>query len=172
MFNFIANIVMLLVTLIFFWQSFKIEIPSRFAGKITPAFWPKTLLYMLLILTAINCVSVWRSKQTQQSAVPEGQPQSSYPGATHDAAMTPVKLISVGVLLAFYVFAIPYLGLFFASIVFLSVFIFAMGQRKIVRAVAISTGLTLVATLAFGYLLGIPLPRGVFIFKELSNLLY
>lgn len=71
-----------------------------------------------------------------------------------------------------YVLCIPYLGFLLSTFLALIVFSYIMGDRKKSRMVYFSLGMTIATYVIFGLLIYTALPRGVWIFKSLSDLLY
>lgn len=155
--NRIGNLVLLLITVGFLIEAYNIKVPSRVTWGVTPDMWPKTLLYAIFGLTALSCILAWLQKGDAESDVSK---QDLYT----------VGLISG--LLFVYIGSIPFLGTVMANFVFMSLFIYLMGLKKVVHSFALGLAFSIASILVFGYLLRIPLPRGIGLFKTISMVLY
>jgi putative tricarboxylic transport membrane protein len=66
-------------------------------------------------------------------------------------------LLSMALLVA-YVLVMQMAGYYIASILFIPVFLYAVGVKRLVQLVPISAGFVLFAYVVFDYLLGVPMP--------------
>ncbi len=123
------------------------------------AFWPRLILLVLMGLSALLLIqALWIRGEKRLEKEPE-------PG---DRA-TMLKIMA-GIFL--YVLAIPYLGFLLSTFCALTAFSYLMGGRKMKSTIFFSLGMTAAVYAVFGFLIYTALPRGVWIFKGLSNLLY
>jgi putative tricarboxylic transport membrane protein len=129
--------------------------------KMGDAFWPKLTLLVLMGLSVILIV---------QSLINQGKkgPGKKTPAEELDRPAL-FKTMAVTVL---YVLCIPYLGFLLSTFLALIFFSYIMGDRKKSRMVYFSLGMTIATYIIFGLLIYTALPRGVWIFKSLSDLLY
>ena len=65
--NLISNLIVLLITVIFLVEAYNIKLPRRLTGGITPDLWPKILLYAILGLTILSCISAWWKRNEFES---------------------------------------------------------------------------------------------------------
>jgi len=155
--NFIINIIIFMITCIFLWESNKIVIPIRNSQLITPDFWPKTILFVLIILSAFACIMSWREKDKT--------------GFEHQRKVL-FNLILVWSTLFLYIFLVPYFGFIITTILYLAFFTYLMGLRKIFFSFGLGFILAIISAFIFGRLLLIPFPMGIGIFKTISMIFY
>ena len=159
--NIIAGLVLIGFSFFFFCLTNQFPIVKGYQ-QMGDAFWPRMVLLVLIGLSVILILQ----------SVLKGKKKESLRGASaEESPDRPIMLKTMGAMVL-YVLCIPYLGFLASTFAALVVFSYLMGDRKASRMVYFSLGMTVAAYLVFGLLIYTALPRGVWIFKSLSNLLY
>ena len=134
------------------------------ADKLGPAFWPKAILFVTVILSgllAVKNILGWmqnRGVEIQQSIeVEQGNLKR--------------LLLAIAVSLV-YGFIVPYTGFLLSILLFQIVFLVILKVKKVWVLVLYPLSLTVVIYLIFIKILYIPLPRGQGIFLAFSRLFY
>jgi putative tricarboxylic transport membrane protein len=125
------------------------------------AFWPRLILLVLMGLSVLLIIQTLLVRGKKKA-------EKKYPVEPRDRAA--LLEIMAGIFL--YVLAIPYLGFLLSTFCALIAFSYLMGGRKMKSTILFSLGMTAAVYVVFGYFIYAALPRGVWIFKSLSNLLY
>jgi hypothetical protein len=137
----------------------------RVADKVGPAFWPKTILSIIILLSGLlfirNLVTILlRREQTKPRETSDSQKDWT------------IRLVVTIALSLLYGFSVPYAGFL------LSVFLFQSIQLSILRVKKISVlflfpfVMTVIFYLIFIRILHMPLSRGTGVFLTLSRLFY
>jgi len=155
--DFITSIIMFVVTSIFLLESNKINIPNRNLHLMGPDFWPKAILFILILLSAFCCIKSWREKDKTRF---EHQGKVLF------------NTILIWCILFLYIFLVPYLGFIVATTLCLTFFIYLMGFRKIFISFVSGFIASIFSVFIFGKLLLIPFPMGIGVFKTISMLFY
>ncbi|MFH1757833.1 MAG: tripartite tricarboxylate transporter TctB family protein [Pseudomonadota bacterium] len=158
--NIIAALVIIGGSLFFYFLAGRFPEVTGFQ-QMGDAFWPRLILLVLMGLSAILLIQTLlsRSQKKSEKKLP-AEPRSRL-------AMLQTM---AGIIL--YVLAIPYLGFLLSTFCALMAFSYLMGNRKMKNTIFFSLGMTAAIYVVFGFLIYTSLPRGVWIFKSLSNLLY
>ena len=159
--NIIAGLVLISFSFFFFHLTAQFPIVKGYQ-QMGDAFWPRLVLLVLIGLSVILIL---------QSVLKGKKKESMGKAAAEESSDRPIMLKTMGAMVL-YVLCIPYLGFLVSTFLVLIVFSHLMGDRKTSRMVYFSLGMTVAAYLVFGLLIYTALPRGVWIFKSLSNLLY
>lgn len=134
------------------------------ADKLGPAFWPKIILLLTIILsgtlTAKNGLNWFKSKDTGHHPVNE----------EHQGNLKPLSLaIAVSLI---YGFSVPYTGFLLSIFLFQIIFLLILKVKKVWTLIFYPVSLTAVIYLIFIKILYIPLPRGQGIFLTFSRFFY
>ena len=131
-------------------------------GQLGPAFWPKVCFAGIAVAAAFKTFQVLKehSKLVAQA------------GREALKAMDNRKLAVMIALIILVVPAIEYLGFPIASILFFYVFMRVAGEKKLVRLWSISIIGTVALLYLFVKVVYIPLPRGEWVFDELTLFIY
>ena len=110
---------------------------------------------LLLAVFAVELFNEFRRARAETQAQQHSdREKKDYSGLIRSAALFGGTLV--------YIFVMPYLGFLISTLVYLFVmFLFLNAKNKLVVALA-SVALTALMWVAFDYLLGVPLPAGVF----------
>lgn len=136
----------------------------EFADRVGPAFWPKTILFVIIVLSGSlllkSVIMGLREKGFSQwnVLVPEKE------GAQ--------RLIMAIVLSIIYGFSVPYTGFLFSILLFQVLFLLILKVKRLSVLVLFPLSLTATLYIIFIKVLYIPLPRGVGIFLTFSRLFY
>lgn len=138
-------------------ESFAIE-NVRVIDPVGADGFPRTILILLLILLVISLFKAIKSRKDRHE---EKLPVS-------------VLLQFGGIVLAIATFTIlsDFIGFLFAAVFITLTLLLILGERKHIRIIALVIIVPIGFSLLFGGLLGVPLPRGVGIFNEISRFIY
>lgn len=164
----LPHTVMLVVALVLYWMATRIDADT--GGRISPAFWPKVVIVFMGLLCAYEIgkrLLFGASFQAQGvvSTAPVNQPEAR----EEPAAPENHRMLAGGIaLIAAYVIAVPWLGFFVTTAIFLAAFQWVGGLRRPVLSAV--TGITgaLVLVVMFMRIAYISLPLGEGPFRALS----
>jgi hypothetical protein len=159
--NIFAGLILISLSFFFFYLTAQFPIVKGYQ-QMGDAFWPRAVLFVLIGLSAILIV---------HSFLKGGEKESAKKTSFKEVPDRPALFKTMGVMIV-YILCIPYLGFLVSTFLALIVFSYLMGDRKASRMVYFSLGMTVATYLVFAILIYTALPRGVWVFKSLSNLLY
>jgi len=135
-----------------------------FADKVGPAFWPKTILLVVIVLSGLLLIKdVVIFLRGVKFGPIEGSAQEK------EGQM---RLIMAIVLSLIYSFSVPYVGFLISIVLFQIFFLLILKVKKIVVLAFFPLSLTLLLYIIFIKVLYIPLPRGTWIFLTFSRFFY
>jgi hypothetical protein len=150
---------------IFMASAFLFWVAGSFGGRATqmgPVFWPRLILGALMLLSLI--VSVGTVKKVIQAK------------AWDETLMTmdrgTVRLFSALGIIVGYLFLLPAFGFMVTTPFFLIAFMLLLGEKSRGWIIGLSLGVTAVIVLLFTKAMYVPLPRGVWLFREFTLLFY
>jgi len=149
------------VALYFFFLAGRIE-EFPMPGQLGPAFWPKTILILLMISCGIKAVELLfaRSKESE-TGEGESLPAVHYP-----------KLLAMIALVIAVVAAMEAIGFLLANLLFLILFLRVAGVRK-KPLLFLTSGLgTILLLYLFVKVVYLPLPKGYWFFDDVTIFLY
>jgi hypothetical protein len=155
---------LLVATLVLYGAATRID-ANVGAGRIGPDAWPKAIIVFMGLLCAWEMARRLAMRRRDGAA-----PAAAVPGAVADvdSQSTPAmhwgKLAAGAGLVFAYVIAVPWLGFFVATVVFLSVFPWCGGMRRPVLTTALGLvgGLALVVVFMRVAYISLPLGEGPF----------
>lgn len=156
--------VMLLAAVLLYWAATLIDVDT--GGRIGPAVWPKTIIVIMGLLCAYEVVKrlVYEAPgEVRAMGIPEGEGGGAKAGREH-----PRKLYGGIALIAAYVVAVPWLGFFVTTALFLAAFPWVAGLRRPVLAAVLGIAGSLVLVVVFMRIAYISLPFGEGPFRALS----
>ena len=158
----LPHAVMLAVACWLFWLAGRIDVET--GGRISPAVWPRAIIVFMGLLCAYEIVKrlVVRSDFVATGLVTNMESGEEKPGERFGMLLGGIGLIAA------FVFAVPWIGFFLATAIFLAVFPWVGGLRKPVVAVVVSLTGTLVLAVVFLKVAYISLPLGEGPFRALS----
>jgi len=140
-------------------------------GRIGPEFWPKAILVAMGLLCAWEIVKrlVLRSRSEARGLVGAlDRPQGAEGAAGAETPFRP-GMLAAGIALVFgYVLAVPWLGFFVATAVFLAAFPWCGGLRRPALTATLGVAGSLVLVVMFMRVAYISLPLGEGPFRALS----
>ncbi len=125
-----------------FWVG-SIQFASPYAGvDLGPAFFPRLLSALLIILSGGLCIKIFSEKHTDKRI----------------ETRTFLKVICGMLLCLLYIYLIPVWGYFYSTLCFTPLLLWYQGYRKIPWVGAVTLGFTVMAYIVFYRFLGTPLP--------------
>jgi putative tricarboxylic transport membrane protein len=162
----VPHAVMLAVACWLYWVASRIDVET--GGRISPAVWPRAILVFMGLLCVYEIVkrlvvgTDFAAKGLLAgSEMPAGE-QPAGPPENHKMLFSGIAAV------AGYVVAVPWLGFFPATALFLAVFPWLGGQRRPLVLLTVSLAGTLVLALVFLRVAYISLPLGEGPFRQLS----
>ncbi len=131
-------------------------------GQLGPAYWPKSILVMLMVLSV--AVAFFSVRGVLKGTVPGVKP--------FHFTMANVRFFLAAGLIASYLTLLPYVGFLLLTPLQMIAFMYLLGERQKVWIFTLPFALTLGIVLLFTKAMYVPLPRGVGIFLDISHLLY
>lgn len=164
----VPHAVMLAVAVALYAAAARIDVDT--GGRIGPSVWPKTVLVVMALLCAYEIVkrlvagTGTSAKGVVSTAAVRVEPvESAAPPEEH-----PRKLAGGIALVAAYVFAVPWLGFFLATALFLAIFPWVGGLRRPALSLALGIGGSLALVVVFMRVAYISLPLGEGPFRAFS----
>jgi putative tricarboxylic transport membrane protein len=130
-------------------------------GQLGPAFWPKMCLLSITLAAAFKLLEVLKQRRQPAKA-----------GANALKAMDNRKLALMIVMIVLVVPAIGFLGFPISSVLFFWLFMRLAGEKKRIRMLLISVLGTIALLYLFVKVVYIPLPRGDWIFDDITLFIY
>jgi putative tricarboxylic transport membrane protein len=131
------------------------------AGQLGPAFWPKMCLLSITLAAAFKLFEVLKQRRQPAKAAAEAL-----------KAMDNRKLALMIAMIVLVVPAIGFLGFPISSVLFFWLFMRLAGEKKRVRMLLISVLGTIALLYLFVKVVYIPLPRGDWIFDDITLFIY
>lgn len=129
--------------------------------KMGPEFWPRLTLTGIVILALIIMIGSLLEWRKGTSLTVESKEKKNTVGA----------VVCAGILFVF-IISISYIGFLLSAFLSMMVLAYALGERNKLLLLFFSFIMVAMIYLSFGKLLFVPMPRGVWIFRELSYYLY
>lgn len=171
-----AHFVMLLVSIALYWAAMQIDTSATGGGaRIGPDFWPKAIILFMgaLCVYEIAKRAIFHSDFTAAGLITGlNENPAADPGTESAAPETepeyPKLLLAGSALILGYVFAVPHLGFFITTALFLFGFAWVGGFRRLGWNVAISLFGALLMVVLFMRVAYISLPLGEGPFQSVS----
>jgi hypothetical protein len=147
--------------------------PPKVDTPLVGSFWPGLALAILFVCSCIELVRLLRQTKEERQAkeAADDKKKKAFQEAMGEADNRSL-LIFGGVIAFLYIFTVHYIGFIITTPVFMAVYMYVTGYRNKVMLVAAPLLAIVVFLLLFVVATYIPLPRGMGIFQELSQLLY
>ena len=164
----LPHTVMLAVALLLYWAATRIDVET--GGRISPAFWPKAIIVFMGLLCAYEVVkrlffASGFEAQGVVSTAPVNQPEAREElPAPEDHRMLAGGIAAI----AAYVVAVPWLGFFVTTALFLAAFPWIGGLRRPLLSAVLGIAGALVLVVMFMRIAYISLPLGEGPFRALS----
>jgi len=165
--------VMLVAAVLLYWAATRIDADT--GGRISPAVWPKAIIIFMGLLCAWEIVKrlVAKSSFSAQGLIaglelkPGTDPKAGEPGSVPEVEHP--RMLAGGIaLVAAYVFAVPWLGFFLTTALFLGVFPWVGGLRRPLLSAMLGIAGSLALVVVFMRVAYISLPLGEGPFRALS----
>lgn len=131
-------------------------------GQLGPAFWPRLCLGLLLVSCGIKALELWRQNSRQEEELTQKQ----------DGELVMGRLIPMVLLTFLTAYLMEVIGFFLAVLVFMFSFLAVAGMRVGASMCAVSVLGTVALTYLFVKVVYLPLPKGDWIFHDLTLLIY
>jgi putative tricarboxylic transport membrane protein len=156
--------VMLVGAVLLYWAATRIDADT--GGRIGPAVWPKTIIVIMGLLCAYEVVKrlLWPAAGEVKAVVIPGAEE----GGEKVVREHPRKLYGGIAIIAAYVVAVPWLGFFVTTALFLAAFPWVAGLRRPLLATVLGVGGSLLLVVVFMRVAYISLPFGEGPFRALS----
>ena len=192
----LPHLILLAVSVLLYWMAMQIDTSATEGGRrIGPDFWPKVIIVFmgalcvweivkrLLVHTDFTATGLTRGTGQPPADAPTDDivvPGGASVGVTHAASGTafdeapddePVylgKLLAGIAVVAGFVIVVPWLGFFVTTALFLGVFMWLGGYRRLLPTLLLSIGGSLALVVIFMRVAYISLPLGEGPFKTLS----
>jgi putative tricarboxylic transport membrane protein len=150
---------MLLASILLYWAATRIEADTGGGGRIGPDAWPKAIIVLMGLLCAWEIAKRLALRSRME---PKGEASADEPAAQ------PRKLASGIAIIFGYVLAVPWIGFFLATTVFLALFPWLGGFRRPVLTTVTGLAGSFVLVVMFMRVAYISLPLGEGPFRTLS----
>jgi len=159
----IFGLLILAGSLLLFWVTGSFQKQTALQGaQMGPSFWPRFLLGGLILLSGIISVGVIR-RIMKEKAWGESL-MTMDPGKVRFFA-------AIGLSIA-YLVLLPVLGFIAITPVFMIAFMLLLGEKSKGWIIGVSIAMTAIIVVLFTKAMYVPLPRGVWLFREFSLLFY
>ncbi|MFD2043560.1 tripartite tricarboxylate transporter TctB family protein [Ornithinibacillus salinisoli] len=175
-----SNLVLGIITILFsvFFLIVSLQIPeARSSTVVGPAEWPKIILIFMLILGILQIIKTVRehkkSVQDKQKSGMDSNEDVELPqvkGRVNESINGSHWYILVAIIV--YVILLPIVGFLFVTPFLFFFLAWLLGMRKKVQLFMTTLVSYIIFILLFIYVLGIPFPRGVGIFRTVSFWIY
>lgn len=147
--------------------------PPKVDTPLVGSFWPGMALVILFVCSCIEMVRLLRQTKAERDAreAADDKKKKALQEAMGEADNRNL-LIFGGVIAFLYIVLVHYSGFIITTPIFMAVYMYVTGYRKKVLLVAAPLLAIVVFLLLFVVATYIPLPRGMGIFQELSQLVY
>jgi putative tricarboxylic transport membrane protein len=157
----VFSVLIVLASAVLFWVAQSFE-GSRVYARLGPEFWPTIVLAALMVLGVIVSVAKAR-KITREKAWGEKL-------LTVDRDK--LRFFSAVGLIVAYLILIKILGFILTTPPFMVLFMILLGEKSKGWMSSVSIGMTAIIVILFTKAMYVPLPRGVWLFRDFSLLFY
>lgn len=157
----VFSILIVLASAVLFWVAQSFE-GSRVYARLGPEFWPTIVLAALMVLGVI--VSVATARKITKEKVWGEKILTLDRNKLH-------FFTAVGLIVA-YLILMPIMGFVVMTPPFMALFMILLGEKSKGWMASVSIGMTVIIVILFTKAMYVPLPRGVWLFREFSLLFY
>lgn len=159
----IFSLLILAASLFLYWVTGSFGTGTTLQGaQMGPAFWPRLLLGALIILSAVVSVgkirTIAREKAWGESLLTMDRGKVRF-------------FTAIGLCVA-YLTLLPILGFIAITPIFMIAFMLLLGEKSPGWILGVSVGMTAIIVILFTKAMYVPLPRGIWLFREFSLLFY
>jgi len=157
----VFSLLIILVSAVLLWiaQSFR---GMGIYAKLGPNFWPTLVLLSLIVLGVVVSVASVRKISREKSW---GEPI-----LTMDRGK--MRLLAAFGLIVVYLILIKLLGFILTTPPFMVLFMLLLGEKSKGWMLSVSVGMTAIIVIMFTKAMYVPLPRGVWLFRQISLFFY
>ena len=156
----IVCLIIIAASVFFYVQTFSFPTITGYE-KMGPGFWPRMTLAGIVILALIIMIGSILERKKGTASKADSRDQKNTAG-----------LLTCSGILFFFIFSISYIGFLLSAFLSMAALAYALGERNKVTILSFSFVMVLAVYLSFGKLMFVPLPRGIWIFREFSYYLY
>ena len=160
--NIIISLLVLGSSVFFFVQTLSYPVGLEYE-RMGPGFWPKLILTGMIILSLIAMI---------QSILEYKKGISPNDGGGQQERPRAAGTIICGVILLFFIILIPYMGFLLSAFLSMAFLMFGLGEKNKRNVLFFSLVVVGIIYLLFGKALLVPMPRGMWIMRDLSYYLY
>lgn len=141
-------------------------IPHGVSTELGAAFWPRVLTATAILISGFLSVEGFIKLRRQPNETPASK------GGKKAVDRGTYKMVSAVIGAILYVALLPLVGFPILTAVFGMFLIRMMGYKKVVVIVATGIFVALLLAVVFGKVMAVPLPKGVWLFRQLTSLIY
>ncbi|SFD90321.1 Tripartite tricarboxylate transporter TctB family protein [Lentibacillus persicus] len=168
--NYLLSIITIIVSVFFLVAAF-LTSEAASSTNIGPMGWPIMILLFTLLMGTLLLLITWvKGRNTDQQDKGYIPSDDEAPENKHFHMKNRHFYILASI--ALYVLLLPVVGFIVVTPVLFFFLAWLLGMGKILKIVAVTVASNIVFVIIFIYLLGIPFPRGVGIFRSFSFLIY
>ncbi len=170
--NFVISLITIAFSAFFFIYSMTLPSPED-AEKIGPGGWPSTILVLMFILGLTLLLRTILQKKKETAAI-KTNIEGDHTEMSKDVKpnhLSKNHYIVTGILVL-YAIVVPIIGFLFASFLLLLSLAWLFGMKRKLNLVVTSVVSSLFFIYLFTIVLQMPLPRGWWLFREISLLFY
>lgn len=157
----LISLVVFLGCIYLFYETQKFE-GLEVYGKMGPAYWPRFLLFLLMVLSVF--IGFTTGFQVKRG--------SSSPGFQGKFDMATLRLFTAMALIVFYIIGLKLFGFLVLTPFMMFAFMWLLGERSKLWMVIICLILPMGVVILFTKVMYVPLPRGAGIFLQISQMIY
>lgn len=154
-------VLIVLVSAVLFWVAQSFQGHGIYA-KLGPEFWPTMVLGALMILGIFVSVGIARKMSREKSW--------DAPLFTKDPGK--LRLFAALGLIIAYLILIKLMGFILTTPPFMVLFMILLGEKSKGWMLTVSVGMTVIIVILFTKAMYVPLPRGVWLFRQISLFFY
>lgn len=155
----VFSLLIFAAALVLFWETGSFAKPDTLMG---PSFWPRLVLGALIVLTGIASVGTMRKVARSQAA--------AEPWLALDRGK--IRFFAALGLGAAYLLLMPWLGFILSTPLFMIAFMLLLGEQSKGWMAGVSIVMTAVIIILFTKAMYVPLPRGQWLFRQISLWFY
>lgn len=169
--NYLLSIITIVVSVFFLVAAFQTP-ETASSTNIGPMGWPIMILLFTLLMGILLLLTTWVEGRKKDQHDKDHITSDVYEAPTEKNFHMKNRHFYILVSIAIYVLLMPVVGFIVVTPVLFFFLAWLLGMGKILKVAAVTIASNIVFVIVFIYLLGIPFPRGVGIFRSFSFLIY
>ena len=159
----IFSLLIFLVSVLLYWVTGSFGTGTVLQGaQMGPAFWPRFILGSIILLSGIVSFGTIRKISREKA----------WGGSVMTMDRGKVRFFSAIALGVAYLYFLPILGFIAVTPIFMIAFMLLLGEKSKGWIIGVSIAMTAIIVVMFTKAMYVPLPRGVWFFREFSLLFY